>query len=277
VFGGALVNTGPQTTGGNPNLVPEVARTKVYGVVFAPNFWGLDGLKLSVDYYDINIANGIVSLNAQQTVDTCYLGNASVCAGIIRDPTTNRITSIFSQLYNAQGLENQGVDMEATYTKRLADWFAQVPGRLTLHSQVTFANKETTQTGTSVVNNVGYKTDPMTLTGVPKWTGNVSATYDVNAWTFYLQGQFLSGVLNQREPAAFFYNDNEIPAYYVFNTTVQYRLNDALRLYGGVDNVLNRGFPINAGPSSQPFSGTGGASFYDRIGRNFTLGVRFNK
>jgi outer membrane receptor protein involved in Fe transport len=276
VFGGAQQNTGPQTTGGNPNLVPEVARTKVYGLVFTPKFWGLEGLKLSADYYDISINNGIVSLNAQQTVDTCALGNALVCAGVFRDPTTNRITSIFSQIYNAQGLRNEGVDLEATYAKNLGDWFSSVPGKLTLGALVTFANKETTQTGTTVINNVGVRTDAMTLVGVPKWNGSVSAQYDVNKWMAYLQMEYISSVLNTYTVDPYLYDSNRIPAYRVFNSTVQYRLSDKLQVYGGIDNLFNVAFPIQAGPSTQPFSGVGSASFYDRIGRRFKLGVRFN-
>jgi outer membrane receptor protein involved in Fe transport len=276
VFGGSLQNTGPQFTGGNTQLVPEVAHTKVYGVVFSPTFWGLDGLKMSADYYDIKITNGIVSLNAQQTVDTCALGVASVCAGVVRDPVTNHITSVFSQIYNAQGLENQGVDIDATYTRRLADWFNGASGKLTLNAQATFANKEAVQTGTSVVNYVGVKTDPMSLFGVPKWNGSLSAQYDVNDWMFYLQMQYVSSVMNTYTTNPYQYERNLIPSYHVFNSTVQYRLSDKLKLYGGVDNVLNVGFPSNAGPSTQPFSGVGGASFYDRVGRRFKLGVRFS-
>jgi outer membrane receptor protein involved in Fe transport len=276
VFGGAQQNTGPQFTGGNTKLIPEVAHTKVYGVVFTPAFWGLDGLKLSADYYDIKITNGIVSLNAQQTVDTCALGVASVCAGVIRDPLTNRITSIFSQIYNAQGLENQGVDLEATYGRVLSSWFDGVPGKLTLNALATFVNKETTQTGTTVLNNVGLRTDAMTLVGVPKWNGILSAQYDVNAWMFYLQMEYISGLKNTFTVDPWRFQSNDIPSYHVFNSTVQYRLNDNLKVYGGVDNVLNVAFPNNAGPSTQPFSGVGSASFYDRVGRRFKLGIRYS-
>jgi outer membrane receptor protein involved in Fe transport len=276
VFGGASQNTGPQTTGGNPNLVPESARTRVYGFVFAPKFWGLDGLTLSADYYDIKMQNGIVSLNAQQTVDTCFLGVTSVCAGVFRDPTTNRITSIFSQIYNAQGLRNEGVDIEATYTKHLSDWFGKMPGKLTLNSLITFVNQEITQTGTTAVDNAGYRTDAMTLVGVPKWSGNLSAQYDLNAWMVYLQMEYISGVKNQRLSDPFLFDNNDIPAYSIYNTTVQYQLSDRLRMFAGVDNLFNKAFPINAGPSNQPFSGTGSASFYDRIGRRFKLGARFS-
>jgi outer membrane receptor protein involved in Fe transport len=145
-----------------------------------------------------------------------------------------------------------------------------------LNGLATYADEESTQTGTTTVNNVGYRTDAMTLVGVPRWSGNVSAQYDLNAWMFYLQAEFISGVKNQRATDLFFFSDNDIPGYSVLNATVQYQLNDSIRLFGGVDNVMDKDFPVNAGPSTQPFSGTGSASFYDRIGRRFKLGVRVN-
>jgi outer membrane receptor for ferrienterochelin and colicin len=87
---------------------------------------------------------------------------------------------------------------------------------------------------------------------------------------------FVSGVMNTYTTNPYQYENNVIPSYEVFNTTVQYKWNDNLKLYGGIDNLLNKDFPNNAGPSTQPFSGVGGASYYDRIGRRFKVGARFN-
>jgi outer membrane receptor protein involved in Fe transport len=53
VFGGAQQATGPQTTGGNLNLVPEEARTRVYGVVLRRLSGAWMDLPCPADYYDI--------------------------------------------------------------------------------------------------------------------------------------------------------------------------------------------------------------------------------
>ncbi|MBU2871320.1 TonB-dependent receptor [Colwellia sp. E2M01] len=55
------------TVGGNPLLTPEEADTTTVGVVYEPSF--VDGLSLTIDYYDIAISNAI------DTVDSNYVAN----------------------------------------------------------------------------------------------------------------------------------------------------------------------------------------------------------
>jgi outer membrane receptor protein involved in Fe transport len=57
--------------------------------------------------------------------------------------------------------------------------------------------------------------------------------------------------------------------------SVQYQLNDAVQLYGGIDNFLNQSYPINIGPNATTNSTVGGDAFHDIIGRRFKVGFRF--
>ena len=57
-------------SGSNPNLKPETSKSLTLGGVFQPRF--LKGFSLSVDYYDIKVANVIVSLSAQTIANNCY-------------------------------------------------------------------------------------------------------------------------------------------------------------------------------------------------------------
>ena len=259
-------------TGGNTALIPEVARTKVLGVVFAPDFFGLDGLTTSVDYYDINISNGIIALSPQNTVTSCSLGITAACAGVIRN-SAGKITTVFGVYFNAQGLEREGVDMEATYVKDLNEWFPDAAGRVTLHALTAYVGQNNTSTGSVVINNAGLLSNPM-------WHTNLSAQYNVDAWQFYFQANFVSPMLNNKINALvnpFYVDRNHVPAYYTFNATMQYQLNNAVQLYAGLDNLLNQSPPAYAGGSasqgSQP--GGGGANFYDIVGRRFKVGFRF--
>ena len=63
--------------GGNPNLTPEEADTVTFGVVWQPDF--VPGLAVTVDYYDIQIANAISIRPNYDIVDGCY--------NITRNPT----------------------------------------------------------------------------------------------------------------------------------------------------------------------------------------------
>jgi iron complex outermembrane recepter protein len=259
-------------TGGNTALTPEVARTKVFGIVFSPDF--LDGFTTSVDYYDIKIGNGIIALSPQQTVTDCGLGLTSACAGIVRN-SSGQLTTVYGDYFNAQGLEREGVDFEATYTKPLSDWFDDVPGAVTLHSLFAYVGQNNQTAAGVLINNTG-------LLGNPMWHGFFSAQYNINAWQFYLQGDYVGPALNNKVnalPNPFYININHVPAVYYFNTTEQYQLTNGVQLYAGIDNLLNQNPPLFAGASASQGSGPGAggtASFYDIIGRRFKVGARFN-
>ena len=60
----------PGAVGGNENLQPETGETSSYGVIFSPSF--IEGLVLSVDYIEIDIADAIVPVSAQNIVNRSY-------------------------------------------------------------------------------------------------------------------------------------------------------------------------------------------------------------
>src|SRR3954470_2974756 len=53
---------------GNPNLVPEVARTYTMGAVWTPDF--IPGLTVSLDYFRIHLANAIGSIGPSSTIQS---------------------------------------------------------------------------------------------------------------------------------------------------------------------------------------------------------------
>ena len=103
--------------GGNPNLAPETADTYTYGVVFTPGF--IPGFSLSVDYYNIEVADLISSVGASNTLDSCYGDNDPVsCAKIHRSPGGQIwVGGGFVDDFNTNigGLKVSGVDVNANY------------------------------------------------------------------------------------------------------------------------------------------------------------------
>ncbi|MCA1660688.1 MAG: TonB-dependent receptor, partial [Novosphingobium sp.] len=100
-------------TGGNPDLVPETAKTLTFGGSFSPSF--IPGLNLSVDYYDIEISGAIASLGASNLTFACSQGSVAACNAVIRDPVTQTITTVFQNLQNLASFEQRGYDFEASY------------------------------------------------------------------------------------------------------------------------------------------------------------------
>src|SRR5690606_17910276 len=66
--------------GGNPDLRPEVANTNTIGFVYRPGFveW-LEGLSVSLDWYDVDIRDAVAQLGGQRTLDECGAGATQLC------------------------------------------------------------------------------------------------------------------------------------------------------------------------------------------------------
>jgi len=267
-------------SGGNPNLGPETAHTIIGGVVFSPDFFGLDGLTLSVDYFKINLHNGIATLSAQNTLDQCGLGFATACSGLTRaaDGTLSRV---LSSNFNAQLLTREGVDLEGSYVKDLEEWFPGTPGRLTLHDVTAYVSQDS-QTGVGSAGATTINSTGALGGGVPMWNGTLSAQYDVNKWQFYTQMVWVGGVLVDKTNTVakyggdpFYRKDNHVGLYTVFDATVTYKYTDNVSLFAGMDNIFNQSYPYNVGENLTTTSGVGGNGYYDLIGRRWKAGFRF--
>jgi outer membrane receptor protein involved in Fe transport len=92
---------------GNPNVDPEKADTLTFGFVYQPQW--LDGFNVSVDYFDIKIKDAISSLGAQNIMDECFAGAASVCDLITRDPATGRVDQVNNTFLNVNELRNESL------------------------------------------------------------------------------------------------------------------------------------------------------------------------
>ncbi len=70
------------TSAGNPDLTPEVGDTTVVGLVYQPR-WA-ENLRMSIDHYEIDVADWIATLGAQRVVDECYTSQV-LCEYVFRD------------------------------------------------------------------------------------------------------------------------------------------------------------------------------------------------
>ena len=107
-------------TGGNPELTPEEADTVTFGLVWTPAF--VEGLTLSVDYFDITVDETISSgIPAQAILDNCLAtGDATFCNLITRAPSGTLAAGTFGVGFqqtnlNIAQLETNGIDFQATY------------------------------------------------------------------------------------------------------------------------------------------------------------------
>ncbi|MCD9006250.1 TonB-dependent receptor [Luteimonas sp. XNQY3] len=104
-------------TGANPDLLPETTVTKTLGLVYSPNF--VDGLDISLDWWNIRIENSIRNDALTLILDDCYQrGIASRCDFFTRDATTGEIVDAQWGMLNSGWLETEGYDLAVNYRLR---------------------------------------------------------------------------------------------------------------------------------------------------------------
>lgn len=254
-------------TRGNARLEPEEADTLTAGVVYTPSF--ASGLRVSVDLYDIDLNGAIISITAPSIIDRCYRDQPELCRLITRG-ADGRISEVERSPQNLQKLNTTGVDTEIAYDMLLGS------GELSLRGLFTYIDDLTIDDGRVVTELAGSTGQPniQDFGGQPHWRANANATYTQGPARFSLTGRFVGGGNVDNKFTTKDLNVLETSGRLYVDASVQYDLIDdgdrRLSAFAAVSNLLDKDPPI---------IGTVGfvtsRSLYDVIGRNFTVGIRF--
>ncbi len=263
--------TAASFTGGNPNLKPERATTKAFGVVISPSF--TPGLRLSADYYDINIVGAIASINGQVTIDRCFMGAAEICKNITRSPTTGLITRIDSTFLNVASRHQRGYDFEGSYALPVREWFDGFQGDLSLRVLATRLVLNDTNDGSVTLHTAGQAA----VAGQPKWKVNAKLDYSNGPLTLFVEQRYLSSTVYDNAFTERDIADNSIPATYYTTVSASYDLvsvegEGRATVFGVIDNLFDRDPAIVAGTG---FTSQTQAQIFDVLGRRYTVGLRF--
>jgi len=241
---------------GNTDLAPEVADTITYGAVFTPS--AFPGLHLSLDYYDIEIADAIGSLGSQRIINECEAGNQELCSLITLTPQNTLI--VYNPTLNLAQIKNSGYDFEALYRTDVG------AGDLTLRALLNHRTNDNSQTLGSAPNNV------LDSPQSPEWRGAFSARYSQEVWSLFSQVRWLGS--SQLDPNRTI-NDNSAPSIMYVDLSGTYDV-DAFagspQLFFSISNLLDQEPPTSA-PNVTTFTRAANAA-YDPIGRYYTVGVR---
>jgi outer membrane receptor protein involved in Fe transport len=261
---------------GDTDLKPELANTTTFGVVLTPSW--LPHFTTSIDRYVINISDAITTLTGQETIDQCYAGATALCSLLTRN-SAGVLTSVSTPYLNIGGEDTSGVDLEMDYALPAADIDSHWIGSFAFRALANHTDHLTEIIPGSP--NIEFAGETGVAGGVPHWTGDLSAEYEGQPVSVYLQERFIGhGTLNNQYPAtelAPMYN--YVPAVFYTDATLHYDFgvkgND-WQAYFTVDNLFNRAPP----PAPSPYFvfGTSGGgtneSLFDVIGRTYTLGVK---
>ncbi|HRI99202.1 MAG TPA: TonB-dependent receptor [Hyphomonas sp.] len=263
-FTGNQIPTIPTITAGNPDLQPEIGDTSTVGAVFRPSF--LPGLSASIDYYNIELTDGIVTARTVPRVLTdCNNGDATACAQIVGDPSVDNITSVSLLQTNASVQNRSGVDFDVSYTRPVGN--ADVTFRL-LAGYIDEAD--------SVSGGVTTELVGLSVPGMPEWRGLLSATYDQGPFSLTVQERYIGSMLKVSPAGGGVFRDPTVPEIFYTNLSAAYAFEAQggnMQLYATVNNLFDQEPPLM--PTT--LSGVGYPTIpglYDLNGRYFTVGIR---
>ena len=262
----ALTNASIQSmSGGNPNLDVESSKSWTAGVVWTPAF--IEGFTATLDVYDIQIDDAIVSIGAQTIIDNCVdsTGGPSVdfCPQVTRD-ADSQLSMVTSGYVNAASIETRGVELDLNYRTDLARW--DLPGRL---SSSLFVNYLDSFVSYEFQDQPHLDNVSDGQIGDPSWQFRMTHNYRLEDWsvswtTRYIDRSAMYNVTPRLEAY-----ENTGPAYVGSQTThdlsATYYMTQNLTLNAGVRNVFDK---VPPGWVSNPL--------YDLVGRRVFAGFNYS-
>jgi iron complex outermembrane receptor protein len=261
--------------GGAGVLKAETSKATTFGIVWTPEF---ADFSIAVDYFDIEIADEVTKLGANNILYQCYNSTSfptdPLCAQFSRNPQTLGILEVRDSFLNVAEQSNRGLDLTVRYRTDIP-W-----GKLTFDGQFTwqFEDKTALFADTEI--------DANGSVGDPDFTGIVTTQFDRGPWTV----NWAVNMIGKASSARFVAQGNgagtylykvhtEFTAYH--SLSLRYRFSD-WSLLAGVSNVFDEPPPAVTTLDVGAFGlGTVGYSVlgsqYDYLGRRafFKISKKF--
>lgn len=261
-----LGNTIRTTVGGNSELQPEDADTFTVGLVWEPTF--VEGLSLTLDYWEIELENSIQQIPGSEKLAICYgTGdlNHPFCTPEhhTRDPLTGEVNFLSAQPSNVGAETASGIDLGAVYATTIGGLNTDLRWNISYLDEYTvtpFKGAAPIEYAGMITGGNGsythWRSDAAIRAGSDRWTGTWGVQYigkadDINTDTG--PGSEVSGV---------FYH----------NAQFQYRITDAIDVAVGIDNVFDKDAPFVASWTDANTD----TMTYDLLGRRWYLRASWN-
>ncbi len=281
IFGGDVTNlddfvaiitnaSQPGTTGGNRELLNEVADSWTIGGVIQPEF--IPGLTLSIDWVSITLNDAIVQITGTQLLNACFdnsnFPNAPACSKFNRNPDNFQIRDPELDFLNAAVRDFRGLVSNISYTSELADLplVSSLPGSINLSGNFFYTKRHQQTVGGEDLDTFAGEAN------FEKFRMQLNLVYTLDRFSWMFQVLHTAGGSFSNEATAEARDINEFPYDRVFNTTFMYQLTDSIRARVVINNIFDR-----IDPPLLAASLTGNNNeFNDIVGRRIVLGISGN-
>lgn len=260
-FNGGLI---AGITAGNQNLKPETADTYSAGLALTP--FGLPGLTLTADWFEIKVKDAIASQTATQILTSC--ANTGVFCNLVNRAASGEVTRLTQAVVNLSRIEVEGIDATARYE------FTTDVGDFEVAVDVSYLEKYRTfvpqPDGSVAIDDRAGKGDQPRST-FPRWKGQASARYKVDSIDLGWKARYIG---SSTDVAGNSINGGRTKSITYLDLQLGYTIPDSdTRVALGIDNVLDRQPPLSAANNPINFD----MYTYDIRGRYFyaTLSTKF--
>lgn len=297
------------TTGGSLDLNEETSRAITAGFAYEENLGGFD-VSLAASYYDIKVKGAIVEPSAQFILNDCYNRRDGIRSQFCdRITASNSVATRFLVSDIAGGFINlnresvRGIDINMDFEREVRMFGTNVDLGLELRAN------HLIERSTLFVddNGVGTLDEDAGEFGLPKWTGQVTFTADIDKFRFTWQTNYTGPVEQQADGIdplsdAFgrgqdgvlngFASDTCLGAgtanvpgdglycrdvgfakkYFTHTVAVRYR-DDSWTLRAGITNLFDRAPPLVDSNEVFAIANTAIGSGYDYNGREFFMSI----
>lgn len=253
-------------SGGNPNLDVETAETLTIGAVFQPSF--IEGLSVTVDYWDIVIDDAIQAVASGDILDGCHdsdsFPNLDFC-GLFTRRGDGGLNFLESGQINFAKLEASGYDVSVNYS------FDYGPNTFT--ASLVGSQQEKLDQFFNPLDPTDFDPEVQEIQ-LPEYSGNLSLGWERGPITVGFQTNYQSkqavdeieDVLGLNGNADIYGADGFFDETYIYDVNASYEFSESVTFYGGINNLTN----------VEPFS-TEFAWPVDPRGRFFFLGVTYKQ
>ena len=246
-------------TGGNINLSNETADAWTAGLIIRPRF--VEGLTMSIDYVDFDIADAIEQFTLTQLMEACYDSDGfpnSFCSAFNREPdgqvpSSNAFTT---------GYVNAGQRTYQAWTSEILYSFEALQGQFDVSGTLlNITQFDRTLLGTTT----DFKGE--ITNGASEWQANFSGRYSRDNWSAFLQTRYIGEGIWDNDAAADKYTIPGEDGVWIINTGFRYDITDQIGVQFNINNLFDEL------PSAASIA-TGNSFVYDNIGRFYGLGLR---